>query len=168
RRPAPDDHAERHGGVGSGVQRRLARDRELERARHTHEPPVGARRVERALGAGDEAVGDRVVPGAGHDDDLQAGRVDLLRLGCSVSAHALPSCEPASALSSSASSMMCPMRSAFVARYWWLFGPTPTSSGTCSTMSRPKARSWLTLSVLFVSRRTRSTPRSARMPAAAA
>ena len=30
--------------------------------------------------------------------------------------------------------MRWPIRSRLVARYWWLFGPTPTSSGTCSTI----------------------------------
>ena len=39
RRPAADDDAEGDDGIRAGIERRLARHRELERPGHAHEPP---------------------------------------------------------------------------------------------------------------------------------
>src|SRR5690606_26852062 len=138
-------------------------------ARHAHDAVVGVRLLEHALGARDEALRDALVPRAGDDDHADPRRVDAALLGLSRSAHcAASSFMRATAARISASPMMCPMRSRLVSGYWWLLGPTPTMRGTCSATSMPKPRSCATLSVLFVSRRSRPTPSSARIAAAAA
>src|SRR5690606_15001537 len=168
RRSPADDDAGRHDGIRAAGERSLCGHGQLERAGHPHQRVLGARGVQRALGAGDEAVGNHLVPGAGDDDDPQAAPIDRgVGGGCSGAAHA-SSFPLASAWASSASPMMWPMRSRLVSRYWWLLGPTPTISGTCSTTSSPSSRSLSTLSVLLVSSRTFEMPRSGRMPAAAA
>ena len=53
RSPAADDHAERHHGVGTGLEGRLRDDRQLEAAGHAHERVTGAGGIEGAHGAGD-------------------------------------------------------------------------------------------------------------------
>src|SRR5690606_15631857 len=148
-----DDHAESGNRVDTLAGKRLRHDGELDGASNAGDAIVGPRGLGRPDGASNQAVHDLGVPLGRDDLDRQALGVNR-ELGCTGSAHEF-------------SSMMWPMRRAFVRRYAAFSGCSPTCCGSRSTTSLPEARDTSTLAGLFVSSWTLIKPRSARIAAAA-